>query len=266
MIYCAHGIIKSHFSNKICNKHLVDVCKFKNYLNAKSTKYVSLESALSGAGDAFTIDDSTYAALEMAKILREYGHQVTVFINPYYVEYEVSYWFFLLSYLLDRNFCADICFEGKQYSCASCKEKNFVRKKLKDITSLLPTELDRYDYLENIFKLDLTNIKLPHYLRTFNKSDVLMLKKIGVDVQNHGWTHKQLVGSEFPEITNEISMAKNWLADELEITSYYYAVPFGENLPQDSYNFVDIKCWFLQRNDMAYGLVKENVYNRAIFS
>ena len=137
MIYCSHGVTENCLPTKLCHRHLIDATKFKRYIERAAAKHVMLSDALDGKGDAFTIDDSTNASLEMAKILRYYGHEVTIFINSHYIEKNLPYWFFLISHILDGYQHPTICLEGEIYNCKSYQEKFFLRRKLKNIKRIV---------------------------------------------------------------------------------------------------------------------------------
>ena len=265
MIYCSHGIVENHCPKKYCHRNTLDREKLETYLKNKKEKYVTLREALDGKGDAFTIDDATYSSLEADKLLRKHDHEVTIYVNPYYIENNVLYWFSILNYLLDTCLYPSLCLQGTDYSLASYREKNVFRKNLKQIVAAFPTEESIHVYLGAVFNTDLKNIDIPAHLQTFTESDILEIQKLGVDIQNHGWTHKQLNTSTPEEIDYEVLTGRVWLKNKFNIDPCYYAVPFGERYPPCDYDFSGVDCWFLLCDDLSYGSVDKRVYNRSNF-
>lgn len=268
MIYCSHGIVKDHCINKHCHKYFLDLEKFEKYIRNRKEKYVSLNEAINGKGDAFTIDDSTYAALKAAKLLVKYNHKVTLFINPYYIVNNITYWCIIINYILDTNKLSELELRGKSYQCNSYTEQVVFISKLKEYVSSIPEESDRIAYISKVFNLDLSDIvdKMPDYLKTITEDDIVSALQDGVDIQNHGWSHRQLKYASLEEINREIFCGKNWLLEKFNIDSRYYAVPFGERSPPINYNFSDIDCWFLLLYNKAIGFNGSKIYNRYNFS
>lgn len=270
MIYASHGVVDNFCSKKFCHRNLLDLEKLENHLKSKKEKYVSLEKAIAGKGDAFTIDDATHASFEAAKLLKKYDHSVTLFVNPYYIEHKVNYWFAILNYLLDTTSFENVLFDNILFPIVSLNEKQIFRKKLKQKIAELPTETERHSILSGLFKLNLDDIVLPKHLNTITEEDLLKLQGLGVDLQNHGWTHRELKNASEAEKAQEIFLGKNWLQNKLKINACFYAVPFGSALPKQKtvnevmkdYNF---SHWFLLENSLELGPLGKIIYNRQSF-
>lgn len=263
MIYIAHGVVSDYFHYKFCHKYLLDLQKFENYLKNRLEKFVTLEEALNGKGDAFTIDDSTYASCDMAYLLKDYGHQVTIFINPYYIENKIDYWFLKVNYLLDNLFFKKITFQNKSYLLNRYQEKLLFRNSLKEAIAGLSTEEERQQVIEDIFKISMHDIDLPFYLKTITESEIFKLYQSGISIQNHGWTHRQLKNALEKDIEKEITLGKEWIKSKLEYDADFYAVPFGSTLPLN--RFSNYNYCFLFEEQIAYGFKDERTYNRVGF-
>lgn len=260
MIYTTHGVVDNYNSEKFCHKNFLDTNQFVNYLRRREKKYVSLKMALDGHDDAFTIDDSTYAAYQAAKLLISNNHQVTLFVNPYYIENKIDYWFLKLNYLLDHSLIKFIKYKDVEYPLYTYKEKLIFRKKLKADISGLPTEEERQYILGGLFKIPVKNLKLPFYLKTITETDLLELYKLGVDIQNHGWTHRELEKVEEIAIEEEIKYGKKWIKDKLNHNANFYCVPFGNAFP--SFDSSSFTCWFLLNGFLKPGFNGKKIYNR----
>ncbi len=266
MIYASHGVVTDYSSDNFCHYNFLDQHKLENFLKNKMQKYVSLSQALVGQGDAFTIDDSTYAALKMANILRSYDHQVTIFVNPYYVEYQIDYWFVILNYLLQHYSYASINWNGIRYDMNSYQKKLIFRKMLKEIISIIDSEEQRHNFLGKVFNLTIADLKLPTYLKTITKQDIVSLQNIGVDIQNHGWTHKQLKGASLSMVLNEILLGRNWFKQLFGIDTRFYAVPFGDTLPPSKeFDTSVFDYWFSLQKLWQPGVISHKIYNRLAF-
>lgn len=265
MIYASHGLVKKRSFNKICHMHLLDYQLFEKHLESKKERYVSIEESIHERGDAFTIDDSIYAAMDAALLLRKYGHNVSLFINAYYIENNINYWFVVLNCLMDLYENMEISLCGETYRFSNLKEKLAIRTIIKNTLSLLDTEEDRYSHLNKIFEIDARNYEVPRYLRTITKSDLLYLISKGVDIENHGWTHKQFACQSMNLIDSEIIKNKAWIRENLQIDSRYYAVPYGERFPPNNYNIAHLRYWLTLLRSESPGSIGNRIYNRLNF-
>ena len=147
----------------------------------------------------------------------------------------------------------------------SYQEKLIFRKMLKKVVATIDTEEQRHIFLNKVFNIDISKIRLPKYLSTITKQDLIQLKKIGVDIQNHGWTHKQLKGACVTEIHKEIFLGQNWLEKVLDTSTRFYAVPFGEIIPPKELNTSIYDYWFTAEKLWNNGIINNKIYNRIAF-
>jgi len=264
MIYASHGITDNFSPDKFCHKFLLDRKSFESYIKCKQEKYVTIEKALAGKGEAFTIDDATVASYDAAKLLRNYGHEVTWFINPFYIENRIDYWFLKLNVLLDISSHKKVILKNKEYLLSTKQEKLHFRNEFKIAIAGLPTEEERQKILAKIFDINLEDIVLPNYLKTVTKSDILELHQLGVNIQNHGWTHRQLKNADEIDIQKEILLGKEWFSKNFQYETNFYAVPFGSCFPSDSLQ--NIAYWLLLEGSIAPGPHNSKVFNRIGFT
>ena len=263
-IYASHGIVNDFSSDKFCHKFLLDWKNFEDYIKHKKNKYVTLEEALDNKGDAFTIDDATRASYDAAKLLRNYGHEVTLFINPFYIENQIDYWLFKMNALLDLSSCNRATLKDKEHILSNNQEKLLFRNKVKMAIAGFPMEEERQHILGEIFHTSIEAINVPFHLKTITQSDVLELFQLGVNIQNHGWTHRQLKNASKDDIKNEIILGKEWISKKLQYEPHFYAVPYGSFFPSD--DLLDIAFWFLLEGSCTPGFKNEKTYNRKGFN
>src|SRR5262249_31815619 len=72
--------------------------------------------------------------------------------------------------------------------------------------------------------------ELDEHARPMTRDDLETLHRLGVRIENHGWAHGDIKSMDGRQFAEHVSHAKQWLCDELAITSTQYAVPFGTDL------------------------------------
>lgn len=262
MIYTTHGVIKFFETQKFCHTGFLDCELFIDHLANRKEKYVSLEEALEEKGDALTIDDSLIGGLEAAVLCREFGHQVSLFVNPFYIQNQFLYWFCLLNIFLDSNKMKEVSWEGKEYPLSDFSSKLKFRLELKSaIAKLSPKE--SISSLQLIFQQEVEqNFLSPFHLTVLTITDLKKALSLGIEIHNHGWTHCQITAFKNSELEEEIFKAKNWLNTFLSFNSNFYAVPFGKDLPPNRYDFKNCNTWFLAYDKLDYGKIGQRIYNR----
>lgn len=262
MIYTTHGVIKSFEKQKFCHSGFLDKDLFIAHLSNRKEKYVSLEEALEQKGDALTIDDSLNGGFEAAVLCRELGHEVSLFINPFYIQNQFLYWFCLLNIFLDSDKKKEVFWEGKKYSLGDFSSKLRFRLELKSAIAKLSPQ-NSLSALQFIFQREVDQTLVsPFHLNVLTVDDLKKALSLGVDIHNHGWTHCQITAFKNSELEEEIFKSKNWLNTSLGIDSNFYAVPFGKDLPPNRYDFKNCSTWFLAYDILTYGKVGPRIYNR----
>ena len=131
-VYAMHGIFSEGDAKAFQNRCLIREDKFEQLLSSLPFKFVSLDDAVAGRGEALTVDDATNAAYRAAKLARQHGHAVTVFVNPYFVRFQRPYFFLELNALLDRTDSCSIRFDGAAFPLNLRSERRAFRIHVKD--------------------------------------------------------------------------------------------------------------------------------------
>lgn len=245
MIYLMHGVVSRITQGHFVFRNMLEENTFLQWLVQRKTRLGPLASALQGHCDALTIDDSTVAAARAARCAASLGHDVTLFINPYYTESGTYYFFAALNAALDQAPPGRILWAGHDYELGSYEEKLAFRKSVKQQLRLISTEAARQQFIhECIASVGVRKVAVPAHLETLAENDLLELKKAGVSLSNHGWTHGDVWVCSGEQLVAEIKDAQDWLRYRLKIDSDYYAVPFGEALPMPSVGRI-CEAWFL---------------------
>ena len=82
----------------------------RQHLATRSEPYRTLTKLTNS--DVLTVDDSTIGAARACTIAREYGQEVTLFINPAQTARKRPYWFSRLDALLDARTVDAVEFDG----------------------------------------------------------------------------------------------------------------------------------------------------------
>jgi hypothetical protein len=262
MIYITHGIVESFRQQKFCHMDFLDRELFINHLANKKEKYVSLQKALEGKGDALTIDDSLMGGVEAAILCREFGHEVSFFVNPFYIQKQFSYWFCVLNVLLDGDKIEKILWKRKEYFLRDFYSKLKFRIDLKSTIASLPAQKSKSN-IEIVFKQNINkDFVIPSHLVILSINELKKLAQLGVEIHNHGWTHRQIIAFNDNELDQDILKAKEWLNNVLGVNTDFYAVPFGKDLPPNRYSFNHCSMWFLAYDKLNYGQLGLRIYNR----
>lgn len=262
-IFCIHGVVEKRNKKNFLHRNMLDSEKFNKYLSHKETKFVSLDDALKGKGDALTIDDGTEAGADAAQMAISLGHQVSLFVNPFYIADNQPYIFVLLNVILhslDKN---KVVFEGESFSINSFEEKKALRKIIKGYIAQYPAYAERLQILNKFISVN--QIKLCDFPRHLEVVSIERLKKLvqaGVDIQNHGWTHCSFSSLSMDEIIQSIRQANEWFISEIDYQTNYFAVPFGDVIPPGKNVFRETNCWFLLHDLLRAGFIGEKIYNR----
>jgi peptidoglycan/xylan/chitin deacetylase (PgdA/CDA1 family) len=257
-----HGIVSDANSELFVHRNFVDTARFTGYLRSRVRPYVSLRSAIKGKGDALTIDDSTVAAADAARLARKMGHEVTLFINGYNIALAKPYFFSRLSVLLDAVKEVTVTYNGKRFDMSAWRDKERFRKVLKKQLAVISREESRDGFVTEIGRLlGQYEIELPTYLQVMSYTALKDLVSLGVDIQNHGWTHSR-IGSMPPEAhAADIRRGREWLRAACGIDAEFYAVPNGDGLPFWKKSS-EYRAWFLLDARWPDGEVLPGVYGR----
>jgi len=228
MIYVTHGIIASYRSERISHALCLPASRAQLHLQLRRKKYVPLAQAIAGGGDALTVDDATYAGLEMALLARRYGHAVSWFVNGSHVENRNEYFPFQISAMLDDTRATECGFDGQTWSLKTTADRRTLRaiikhrymqmRSLGEITQLI-------DKLADSVRCDSKDAESS--LRTVGTAHLAQAVLAGVDLQNHGWSHlnPQVLSEE--ERAAEVMRNDEYLSQFRRTVTQVCAPPFG---------------------------------------
>ena len=260
-VFSLHGAVPAADPGRLEHRFISDAGLLSRFL-AKSPRFVSLRDALEGGGSALTVDDATHAAAEACRIARSHGHPVTLFINPGQVESGQPYWFVQLKVLLDGlpgNPCE---FESRSFQTATFRDRLRLRHAIKTRLCTIKTEEERSSRVAGLAtQWGQAPIEVPRSGATISLDDVRELLALGVDIQNHGWSHAPHASLTAAESAEEVQRGRDWLRDRLGIDAPYFAVPFGDVLP-DPPAAALCTTWLTLDGGLPPGWVAPGVFNR----
>jgi peptidoglycan/xylan/chitin deacetylase (PgdA/CDA1 family) len=230
-ILAIHGVVPGVDPSRIDHKNMSDLDLVRRFF-ASIPPLVSLRDAIAGKGDALTVDDATRAAADAALLAREYGHAVTLFVNPDVVESGAPYWFTLLDLLLAKLRRPAYDLNGVRVPAATLSERLELRRKILLMGRAMAWETDRVALvLSLVDQWQTAEIEVPPALSTLRKQDLVALRDAGVEIGNHGWSHTDHAHLSPRESAEQIRQGQAWLRKELGVDAPYFAVPFGNVMP-----------------------------------
>jgi len=244
-VIAMHGIAENVNSKLFQYRNIIEKDKFIFWLNKLPENCISLSEYISKKnGTVITIDDSTIASFWAAKTAKMKGHEVTFFINPYYIVNQLPYFFSAINLILDYTQKTEIIYKGIKHDITDYRNKNNFRKILKSEYLLLKNNDECYEYLDKLkYIFEIGKINYPNHLKIISIEELKELKDIGVNIENHSWSHISFNNLSNKEIQSEVQKAEKWILETLNHKTSYLALPFGNycNLHQ----FQNYKFYFL---------------------
>jgi peptidoglycan/xylan/chitin deacetylase (PgdA/CDA1 family) len=262
-IFCIHGVAENATRSEFQFRNIDKISAFREHLSSRANKYVSLSDAIKGLGDALTIDDSTHSAYVAAKIARQFGHQVTLFVNGLHIQDARPYSFVILNLFLDAINVPEIFFDGQLIATNVRDEKKNARKKMKRRMQTLNNEEEQMQLLYSTAdKNGLEIPPIPAHLQPLRKLEIVELIQMGVSISNHGWSHLHPSSLTQEELAEDILRGSQWLDKEFGIECDSYAVPFGDALPLSNELPGHCRIWLTVNDVLTAGQVGPRVFNR----
>jgi hypothetical protein len=266
-IWMMHGIVDNADPTRFTHRNMLDTRRFQRLLEERTPKFVDLDQALAGNGDALTIDDSTWAAADAAELCLSSGHAVTVFINARNIALQKTYWFALLNVLVDRCERNAIILTSESFSMNSLLDRQRFRKAAKHKALSLHSEEEREEFILRLaLSVGVDSLEAPRHLATVTIDGISRLKAISVRIENHGWTHGNVAAMTRQELVEDIRRGADWLEDEAGIATRHYSVPFGATKPPDMLPISLYEFWHLADENLPTGLLDKRLVNRATLS
>jgi hypothetical protein len=244
MIDTLHGVRAGASCELFVDRNVEELASLSTYLDNR-VPYVSLSACLEGKGDALTVDDSTIASADAARLARQKGHPVTLFLNGYNIEESVPYFFSRLNAILDATPLEEVVLGARRFDLRTFAAKQQFRQVVKRRLAVMASERDRQNYVTRVGeRLQAADTVVPDFLRPISAADVRELVALGVDIQNHGWTHVRPAALSPDECARDIQAGRAWLRDFSPVPADLYAVPNGDCLPpwESSPHY---RAWFL---------------------
>jgi hypothetical protein len=262
-IFAMHGVFRSGSSKSFVNRSFTEAEAFEAFLRALPTKFVTVDAALWGAGDALTIDDATKAAYEAAILARQHGHSVTLFINPYFVEHQRPHFFTRLNAALDRTELVEVTYRGSRFGLILRSEKRLLRELIKLRYCVAPTVNEAEGIVdEAISLLRPASTILPKQAQTLTIGQLEKLVERGVEIGNHGYSHLHPGALTRSVLENEIESASAWIRCRCDREPKNFAAPFGDALPRRPLPNSNINQWLILNDQVNPGRLGAQVWNR----
>ncbi len=257
-----HGTAAQVDPARFCFRNMTDQGGLRLYFGMVEP-FVPLRDALRGRGMALTIDDAIRGAADAALLAREFGHAVTLFVNPGQVVSGDPYWFLVLNALLDGLDDTPRTLDGVRYLTATTADREVIRRRIKTTIGEMPREPDRLEFVRRLAReWDVALLDLPPHFQTLDHEALVRLRDAGVDLQNHGWWHTEHGCLAPAESTREIRDGRAWLARELGVDAPYFAAPFGTALPAPE-AAATCEVWFTL-DESPPGSRGHGVFNREV--
>jgi hypothetical protein len=242
MILVAHGAKAGAAKGAFLDRNFLDLHRVERFFQRRSVKFVDLEVALAGEGDALTIDDATRGAAAMALAARQAGHEVTLFVNPGYVSEAKPYYFHMLSLFVSS--CEQFSYGGKRLDASLFEAKRRVRRAIKSDLLDIPLDEDKQVEVLNLFEENRLEFSgLPDHLRTLTTQELLALAELGVRLENHGWEHPHYRALSVRERCSQMRDGRDWLKALDRRFGDFFAVPYGDHAPGAEIEAAG-RCWF----------------------
>ena len=263
-IWIMHGIVAQADPLSFTHRGLFDASRFQSFLERRSHKFVDLDQAVAGRGDALTIDDSTCAAAAAAELCRVTGHAVTAFVNARNIAWQQTYWFALLNALVDGYPCDSILLDGESFPLDNLPARKRFRKAAKRAALSLDNEEAREAFILKLAQsVNIDALAVPGHLATVSLDRLRELQAAGVRIENHGWTHGNVAAMSRQELIEDIRKGADWLREAASVEVSHYAVPFGTARPPDTLPASLYGLWHLADESLPAGRLDAWLVNRA---
>jgi len=261
-IFATNGILDKRTEHRFAHHRFEDRKTYCALLKS-GQKFVSLRDAVEDKGPGLTIDGATVAAANAANLAREFGQEVTLFVNPWQIISGRPYWFSRLDNLLDQIDEREIEWNGRTYDVETYAGKEDFRFDIWIATRKHRSPKQSHILIDDIEKaLGRDGHEVPEHLHSLTIEDLRNLQALGVDIQNHSWAYLDPAVSRPEKFAEEFHKAQSWLEETLGVTTTFLTIPYGEYLPHpDFLADSDVIC-LLQHDHISRGRFSEKLCNR----
>ena len=231
MIYITHGTVPSWSSERISHALFLPESQVDRHLRLRRKKYVPLWQALQGRGDALTIDDATYGALDLALAARRHGHAVSWFVNGSNIEDRLQYYPFQVSSMLDNTRARTCRFDGATWNLPDMAARRALRLRIKE-TYMKMRSQEQIDSLiaRLASSLHVDPSAMEKSLSTVTPAEIAVAAMAGVELQNHSWNHINPQAISEPERTAQVIRNEEYLSQFRKAVTRVFAPPFGREV------------------------------------
>jgi len=262
MICVTHGIISSYSTERISHALCLPTSRVELHLRSRRRKYVPLAQAIAGGGDALTVDDATYAALELALMARRCGHAVSWFVNGSHVENRIEYFPFQISCMVDDTRAAACRFDGRTWNLKTMMGRRALRSHIKCQYMRMRSQGEIMELVDTVAdSLQCDSKHAESSLRTVGTAELAKAVLAGVDLQNHGWGHLNPQGLSEEERTAEVMQNDEYLSQFRRAITPVFAPPFGQCVTRATPEYFVL----LANRGLAPSYKEGNVINRGDF-
>jgi peptidoglycan/xylan/chitin deacetylase (PgdA/CDA1 family) len=189
----------------------------------------------------------------------EQGHEVTLFINPYYIATGQNYCFARLNAIMDQLPDGQARFEGRYFETDTSEKSRILRAAVKSSFCREHTEERRQRVVEDFAGENGIACSIPDHLKPLTPADISALRNQGVTIGNHGWCHPHYSVLSEKEAYEDIRLGREWLQDD---SAGCFAVPFGDCLPMSTRVLNACQVWLLSCSYLSPGFLGSRVFNR----
>jgi peptidoglycan/xylan/chitin deacetylase (PgdA/CDA1 family) len=156
-----------------------------------------------------TFDDGYFTTSLAVELFKEYGLRMTLFVAPYFMERQISYW-------------SDALYRGFEARRTAPEARGKIERHLRSIPQ---TERERY--LIETFGDDCVEL-VGDADRPLTARELRNLWSCGhVEVGNHSWTHADLSRASETEIEEELRLTQSYVESVIGIQPKAVAFPYG---------------------------------------
>jgi hypothetical protein len=160
-------------------------------------------------------------------LARQLGHEVIFFVNPLQVSTGDPYFFSLLAAIIDGRATSCVTYGDTKFDLRDARDICSFRRAVKRMLMVLPAEESLQAVQEMAQVLGASEAEIPPHALPVSVAELRVLRDIGVQIENHGWSHVDIAALDDRGFANHVHQGRQWLRKELGVLGNLYAVPFG---------------------------------------
>lgn len=225
MIYLLHGIVDCWQEGVESHRNYAPRMALEAHLSKRAHPYRPWSFV--ETDDVLTVDDATQGGVDACILARRLGHDVIFFVNPLQVATGLPYFFTALDAALDARTTRRVTTADRNYDLECASERRTFRRAVKaDLMVMHPEDaLAAVQQLSTA--LGTAQPEVAHHARPVSVQDLRSLYDLGVQIENHGWSHVEISALDDESFYDHVTRGREWLQRELGVRSTLYAPPFG---------------------------------------